>query len=248
MIDRRPAIIVRRMGVADVIAAVQFARDEDLPIAVKGGGHNVAGNGTCDDGLLSTCPLEGRPRRPRSRTARAAGGARGASSTARPRPSGWRHRAAVSTTGIGGFTLGGGYGWLSPQVRPRLRQPDLRRRRHRRRQARHASETENPDLFWALRGGGGNFGVVTSFEYRLHPLGPIIYGGLMGFRMEQAPELIRFWRDFADAAPDELATAVSSLAAPPEEFVPQELHGKTVFGIIAAWAGDPAEGEAYLRR
>jgi FAD/FMN-containing dehydrogenase len=111
----------------------------------------------------------------------------------------------------------------------------------------HASATENPDLLWALKGGGGNFGVVTSFEFRLHEVGPIIYGGLMGFRLEQAPALMRFWRDFAEAAPDDLATATAVLAAPPEPFVPEELHGRTVFGIIAAWAGDPAEGEAYLR-
>ena len=249
MIDRKPAIVVRPTGVADVIAAVQFARAEELPIAIKCGAHSVAGNGTCDDGLLlDMSRMKGVHVDPVARTARAAGGVQWGEFDRETQAFGLMTPGGrVTTTGVGGFTLGGGYAWFSAKygltcdnlISADVVTADGKLVR--------ASATENPELLWALKGGGGNFGVVTSFEFRLHELGPIVYGGLMGFRLEQAPELMRFWRDFADAAPDELATATAVLAAPPEEFVPAELHGKTVFGIIAAWAGDTAEGEEYLR-
>jgi FAD/FMN-containing dehydrogenase len=249
MIDRRPAIVVRPPGAADVIAAVQYARAEDLPIAIKCGAHSVAGNGTCDDGLLlDLCRLKGVHVDPIARTARAAGGVQWGEFDHETQAFGLiTPGGRVTTTGVGGFTLGGGYGWFSPKFGltcDNLISADVVTAEGK---LVHASATENPDLLWALKGGGGNFGVVTSFEFRLHEVGPIIYGGLMGFRLEQAPALMRFWRDFAEAAPDDLATATAVLAAPPEPFVPEELHGRTVFGIIAAWAGDPAEGEAYLR-
>ena len=249
MIDRRPAAIIRPVGVADVIAAVRFARSLDLPIAIRGGAHSVAGNGTCDDGVvIDLSRLKGVRVDPAAKTARAAGGAtwgefdRETQAFGLVAPGG-----RITTTGVGGFTLGGGYGWFSAKFGlacDNLVSADVVTADGR---LVTASATENPDLFWALKGGGGNFGVVTSFEFRLNELGPMIYGGLLGFRIEDAPAVMRFWRDFADSAPDDLATAVVTLAAPPEEFVPADLHGKTILGMIAAWAGDPAAGEEALR-
>ena len=249
MIDRRPALIVRPAGVADVIAAVRFARAQELPIAIRGGAHSVAGTSTCDDGLLlDLARLKGVRVDPAARTARAAGGVQWGEFDRETQAFGlFTPGGRVTTTGVGGFTLGGGYAWFSAKYGltcDNLISADVVTADGR---LVTASADENPDLFWALKGGGGNFGVVTSFEFELHELGPMIYGGLLGYRIEQAPELIRFWRDFADAAPENLATATSLLTAPPEEFVPGDVQGKTALGIIAAWAGDPAEGEEALR-
>ena len=249
MIDRRPAAIVRPVGVADVIAAVRFAQSAGLPIAIRGGAHSVAGNGTADDAVvIDLSRLKGVRVDPVAKTARAAGGATWGEFDRETQAFGLMVPGGrITTTGVGGFTLGGGYGWFSAKfglAADNLISADVVTADGR---FVTASATENPELFWALKGGGGNFGVVTSFEFRLNELGPMIYGGLLGFRIEDAPAVMRFWRDFADSAPDDLATAVVTLAAPPEEFVPSELHGKTILGMIAAWAGDPAEGEEALR-
>jgi len=148
----------------------------------------------------------------------------------------------VTTTGLGGFTTGGGYGWTSSKhglacdnlisAEVVLADGSVVR----------ASEHEHPDLFWGIRGGGGNFGIVTEFEFRLHPLGPIVLAGLTMFPIDRAPGVLRQWRDWSDAAPDEVATGCAVLTAPPEPFVPPELRGKPVFGIIALYAGDPEAG------
>jgi FAD/FMN-containing dehydrogenase len=249
MIDRRPAAVIRPTGVADVIAGVRFARSAGLPIAIRGGAHSVAGNGTADDAVvLDLSRLKGIRVDPVAETARAAGGATWGEFDRETQAFGLATPGGrVTTTGVGGFTLGGGYGWFSAKfglASDNLISADVVTADGR---LVTASASENPDLFWALKGGGGNFGVVTSFEFRLNELGPMIHGGLLGFRIEDAPALMRFWRDFADSAPDNLATAAVTLAAPPEAFVPADLHGKTILVIIAAWAGDAAEGEEALR-
>jgi FAD/FMN-containing dehydrogenase len=249
MIDRRPALIARPRGAADVAAAVDFAREQGLPVAVRCGGHSVAGKGVCDDGLLIDLSLmKGVSVDPERRTARANAGVlwgeydRETQAFALATPGG-----RVTTTGIGGFTLGGGHGWLSPKyglacdnlISAEIVTADGR--------LLTASESENEDLFWGLRGGGGNFGVVTSYEFRLHRVGPTVVGGMLIHPLEHAEEVLGAYRDYADAGPDELATAFALFPAPPEPFVPEQLQGKTVLGIIACHCGEVEEGERVVR-
>jgi FAD/FMN-containing dehydrogenase len=245
MVDRRPSLIARPTGTADVIAAVNYARAEGLAVAVRSGGHSIAGNGVGDDALLIDLRrMKGVRVDPKARKARANGGVDWGEFDRETQAFGLATPAGrITTTGVGGFTLGGGYGWLTPKyglTADNLISADIVTGNG---EFLTASETENEELFWGLRGGGGNFGVVTSFEFRLHPVGPMIVGGLLGWPIAEAPGLIRKWRDFMDTAPDELSSAVAQLpAAPPEEFVPAELQGKPVVGIIFAWVGDPDEG------
>jgi FAD/FMN-containing dehydrogenase len=248
-IDRRPALVARPRGTADVIEAVKEARVAGLPIAVRGGGHSVAGNGTCDGGLLLDLSLlKGVHVDPRNRIARAGGGVlwgefdreTGVFGLATP-------GGRVTTTGVAGFATGGGYGWLSPKLgltcdnilSATVVTADGT--------VVVASEHENEDLLFGIRGGSSNFGVVTSFEFRLHPVGPILYGGLVGYSIDRASDVLRAWRDFAEAAPDELGTGAVLLVAPPEEFVPESLHHQPVLGIFALWVGSVDEGEHALR-
>jgi FAD/FMN-containing dehydrogenase len=245
MIDRRPALIARAGGAADVMAAVNFAREEGLAVAVRSGGHNIAGNANGDGALLiDLAGVRGVRVDPKARTARAAGGTLWGEFDHETQAFGLATPGGrVTTTGVGGFTLGGGYAWLSPKYGltiDNLISADVVTADG---QLVTASETENEELFWGLRGGGGNFGVVTSFEFKLHPVGPIVMGGIMGWPIDQAGGLIRAWRDFMDAAPDELSSAVVQLPmAPPEDFVPPEAQGQPAFGIAFLYAGDPAEG------
>ena len=248
MIDKRPGVIVRPRGADDVVAAVDHARKRELPVAVRCGGHSVAGKSVCDDGLLIDLSLmKGVRVDPDCRTARANGGVlwgefdRETQAFGLATPGG-----RVTTTGIGGFTLGGGYGWLSPKyglacdnlISAEVVTADGR--------LLTASETENEDLFWGLRGGGGNFGIVTSFEFRLHPVGPTVVGGMLMHPLERAGEVLRAYRDYVDAGPDELATAFGLFPAPPEEFVPEYLRGETVLGIIACHCGELEDGERQV--
>jgi FAD/FMN-containing dehydrogenase len=245
MVDRRPSLIARPAGAADVIAAVNSARAEGLAVAVRSGGHSIAGNGVGDDALLIDLRrMKGVRVDPVRRTARANGGVDWGEFDRETQAFGLATPAGrITTTGVGGFTLGGGYGWLTPKyglAADNLISADIVTGNG---ELVTASETENQELFWGLRGGGGNFGVVTSFEFRLHPVGPMIVGGLLGWPIAEAPDLIRTWRDFMDSAPDELSSAVAQLpVTPPEEFVPAELQGQPVVGIIFAWVGDPEEG------
>jgi FAD/FMN-containing dehydrogenase len=249
MIDRRPAVIARCADTADVVAAVNAARERGLVVAVRGGGHSVAGLSTCDDGMvidlagLKTIAVD-----PEARTARAGGGALWGDFDAATQAHGLHAPGGrVTTTGVGGFTTGGGYGWTSSKhglacdnlVSAEVVLADSRVVR--------ASENEYADLFWGLRGGGGNFGIVTEFEFRLQPLGPIVLAGLQMFPIERAPEVLRGWRDCADVAPDELSTACVVIVAPPEPFVPPELHGKPVVGIAALYVGDPDRGAGAVQ-
>jgi FAD/FMN-containing dehydrogenase len=250
MIDRRPALIARARGAADVIAAVNYARDEGLAVAVRSGGHNIAGNAIADDALLiDLAHLRGVRVDPKARTARAAGGTLWGEFDHETQAFGLATPGGrVTTTGVGGFTLGGGYAWLSPKyglTSDNLISADVVTADGK---LVTASETENKELFWGLRGAGGNFGVVTSFEFKLHPVGPIVMGGIMGWPQSEAGGLIRKWRDFMNAAPDELSSAVVQLPiAPPEEFVPPELQGQPAMGMAFLYAGDPAEGLELVR-
>jgi FAD/FMN-containing dehydrogenase len=249
MIDRRPALIARPLGTADVIAAVRYAREQNLPIAVRCGGHSVAGHSTCDDGLLIDLSLmKGVHVDPASGTARAAGGVQWGEYDRETQLFGLATPGGrVLTTGVGGFALGGGYGWISPKYGltcDNLISADVVTADG---SVLTASENENEELFWGLRGGGGNFGVVTSFEFRVHPVGPIILGGILVFPLEQADDAFGAYQSIVESAPDELATALVLLNAPPEPFVPERLHGRPVLGIAVAYCGDPAKGEKIVQ-
>jgi FAD/FMN-containing dehydrogenase len=244
MIDRYPALIARCADTEDVIACVNFARDHKLPLAVRGGGHNAAGNATCDGGLvIDLSTMRAIVVDPQARTARAQGGATWADLDAATQAHGLATPGgAVSTTGIAGLTLGGGIGHL--------------RRKHglscdnlmgaevvlASGKVVRASATENADLLWGLRGGGGNFGVVTELEYALHPVGPEILFVLMMYPVEQAATVIPAWRDFMAIAPDELSCNGFFGSVPPAPMFPAELHGREVFGMSGMWCGDIAEG------
>jgi len=248
MIDRRPALIARPTGVADVIAAVNLARERDLSLAVRCGGHNLAGNGVCDDGLvIDLSRMKGVRVDPTARTARANAGVvwgefdRETQLFGLATPGG-----RVTTTGLGGFTLGGGYGWISPRFGltcDNLLSADVVTADGR---LVTASERENANLFWGLRGAGANFGVVTSYEFRLHPLGPVVMGGLLMHPIERGAEVARAYREYVESAPDELATALAVLMAPPASFVPQHLQGKPVLVIVVLYAGAVEEAEAVV--
>lgn len=243
-IDKRPALIARPRDTSDVAAAVAFARDHDLPVAVRCGGHSVAGTSVCDEGLLIDLSLmKGVRVDPERMRARAGGGVLWGEFDKETQPFGLATPGGrVTTTGIGGFTLGGGYGWISPRYGlacDNLVAADVVTADG---QLLSVSEDENEELLWGLRGGGGNFGVVTSYEFRLHPVGPTIVGGMLMHPLEQAEDVLRQYRDLVDQAPDELATAIAFFPAPPEPFVPASLQGKTVLGIMACHCGDVDEG------
>lgn len=196
MIDKRPSLIARPRGAADVVAAVNFARENALPVGVRCGGHSVAGKGTCDDGLLIDLSLmKGVRVHPQGRTARANGGVVWGVYDHETQAFGLASPGGrVTTTGIGGFTLGGGYGWLSPKYGlacDNLVSADVVTADG---TVLTASESENEDLFWGLRGGSSNFGVVTSFEFRLHPVGPTVLGGMLLHPLERATEVLRGYR------------------------------------------------------
>ena len=243
-IDKRPALIVRPRGAADVIDAVNLARKSGLPLAVRCGGHSVAGNGTVDGGILiDLSALKGVRVDPDARTARVNGGVlvgeldRETQLFGLATPSG-----RVTTTGVGGFTLGGGYGWLSPKYGlacDNLISADVVTADGR---LVTASESANDDLFWGIRGGSSNFGIVTSYEFRLHPLGPMVLGGLAIHEIGRAKEVARAYREYVESAPEDLATALGILPAPAAEFIPEHLHGKHVLGMFVLYVGDADQG------
>ena len=249
MIDRRPALIARCLGNADVIASVNFARQTGLSLAVRGGGHNVAGTSTCDGGLmLDLSAMRGVRVDPGARTVRVQGGAlwgdvdRETQLFGLATPSGY-----VSTTGVAGFTLGGGYGGLRRKFGmtcDNLVSADVVTADG---QLRVASERENSDLFWALRGGGGNFGVVTSFEFKCHPVGPIVFMGAPMYAMEDAGAVLRGWRDFMATAPEEVSSNVLFWSLPPAPVFPEPLHGRPILIIAAMYAGDAEQGARVLQ-
>ena len=242
-IDRRPALIVRPTGAADVMDAVNYARDARLPIAVRCGGHSVAGTSICDDGVLvDLSSLKGVQVDPARGTAIAQGGALWGEYDRETQLYGMATPGGrVTTTGVGGFTLGGGYGWLSPKYGltcDNLVGADVVTADGR---LVHASEDENADLLWGLRGAGANFGVVTSYELRVHELPPLLLAGMLVIPNQDVAGVVREYRDYVEQAPEELVTAVVTVLAPPEEFVPPELVGKPVVAMVVAYIGDPEE-------
>ena len=252
-IDRRPALIARCTGAADVRAAVGFARERELVVAVRGGGHNVAGTAVCDGGILiDLSPMKGMWVDPRARVARAQPGLLWGEFDHETQPFGLATPGGiVSHTGIAGLTLGGGLGWLMRRhglTADNLLSADVVTADG---ALVRASAEEHADLFWGLRGGGGNFGIVTSFEYRLHAVGPTVLAGVILHPAARAREVLSFYRDYIASAPDELMTIVVLRMAPPAPFLPEEVHGQPVVIIAVCWAGPVEEGEraiAPLRR
>ncbi len=249
MIDKRPAMIVRPTGASDVLNCVKFARESNLLVAVRGGGHNVAGFGTCDGGMvIDFSRMKSIRVDPVKRLARAEPGLNWAEFDAETQAFGLAVPGGlVSTTGIAGFTLGGGIGWLSRKyglTLDNLLSVDVVTADGR---LVTASMDENTDLFWGIRGGGGNFGVVTSFEYTLHPVGPLILGGLLAYPVDKAGDLLRFYRDFVKNVPDDLNTLPAPLTAPKAPIIPQEYQGKQLIAIALCHSGKVEEGEKLVR-
>ncbi|HEY5895023.1 MAG TPA: FAD-binding oxidoreductase [Chthoniobacterales bacterium] len=248
MIDRRPALIVRCQGTADVMRAVAFARQNELLVAIRGGGHNIAGNALCEGGMMiDLSPMKSVHVDPDAKRGFVEPGAT---------LSDFDHEAQVfglatplginSTTGVAGLTLGGGFGWLTRKygmtvdnlVSVEVITADARRLR--------ASEKENADLFWAIRGGGGNFGIVTLFEFQLHEVGPEVLSGLVVFPFKQARDLLIKYREFVDQAPEDLNVWVVLRQAPPLPFLPPEVHGKEVLVFPFLYTGTIEEGRKAI--
>lgn len=245
MIDRRPTVIARCRNADDVIHAVNFARDQGLAVSVRGGGHNIAGNAVCDDGMMIDLSLmKGVEVDAERLIARVEGGSTLADVDGATQARGLATPVGInSTTGIAGLTLGGGFGWLSRKFGltiDNLLGVDIVTASG---QLLHASETENADLFWGIRGGGGNFGVVTSFEFRLHHVGPIVLAGLIIHPLEAAAETLRFYRDFMKTAPEEFSCWFVMRKAPPAPFVPEEWHGREILGLAVCYCGSVEDGE-----
>ncbi|MCD6059667.1 MAG: linked oxidase domain protein [Thermomicrobiales bacterium] len=238
MIDKRPEVIAQCASVDDIVAAIRFARENSLEIAVRGGGHSVAGKALTDGGLVIDLRRMNRVVvDPERRTATVGGGATMGDLDRGTQPYGLATTGGrVSTTGVGGFTLGGGSGWLDRKfglacdnlLAAELVLADGR--------IVHASETENPDLFWALHGGGGNFGVVTAFTFRLHPLSAVT-AALLLWQPEAGPDIARAYRDFIMAAPDEVGGGLIYFTGPAEDFVPPHLVGQLVCAVLVTYAG-----------
>ena len=240
MIDKYPALIARCAGVSDVINSVKFARANNLLVAVRGGGHSFPGNSVCDDGLMIDLSLMWSVRvDPDKRTARAEGGVKWSELDHETQEFGLATTGGtVSTTGIAGLTLGGGVGWICRKHGlsvDNLLSADVVTAEGK---FLTASATENADLFWGLRGGSGNFGIVTSFEYQLHPVGPVVLAGLLIHPLEKAREVLRFYQEFVNDVPDELMTSAGFAKSP---------EGEPIFVIIVCYNGTIEEGEKILR-
>lgn len=249
MIDRRPALAVRCAGAADVVRAVRFARENDLLLAVRGGGHNIAGNAVCEGGLQIDLSLMKSVRvDPARRTARVEPGATLADFDREAQAFGLATPLGInSTTGVAGLTLGGGFGWLSRGLGltiDNLISADVVTANG---ELLRASDQENPDLFWGIRGGGGNFGVVTSFEFKLHPVGPNVLAGLIVHPLDDAKEVMRFHREFVETVPDDFVCWFVMRQAPPLPFLPPEWHGKEILALAVCYNGDIAEGERIAK-
>jgi len=252
MIDKRPALIARCTGAADVIAAVDFAREHGVPLSVRGGGHNVAGKALCDDGLvIDLSPMRAVHVDPDVRVVRAQGGATLGDIDRETSAGGGFGLAVplgvVSQTGVAGLCLHGGMGWLTRKhgltldnlIAVEIVTADGRLRR--------ASETENADLFWAVRGGGGNFGVVTAFEFRAHPVGPEVWFLVAMYPMAQAKRIVQFLERFMRQAPEELAVLASLWTAPDDDPIPPRHRGEPVIVLLGCYSGPFEKGERMIQ-
>jgi len=240
MINRRPGVVLRCAGTSDVVSAVRFAREHDLLVAVKGGGHNVAGNAVCDGGLMiDLTEMRGVHVDPKARRARAQGGATWGDFDAEAQLYGLTTTGGlISSTGVAGLTLGGGIGWLSRShglACDNLISVDLVTADG---DILTASETENSELFWGLKGGGGNFGVATSFEFQVHPVGPEVFGGPVIYPLERARDCLTRFRELMAGAPDRLA-GMAALGTAPD--------GQMAVTLFTVYNGDPKEGETLVR-
>jgi FAD/FMN-containing dehydrogenase len=236
MVDKRPALIARCANADDIVAAVRFAREQDLAISIRGGGHNVAGLAVSDGELMIDCaPMKGIAIDPQIRTARAESGVLWGEFDAATQAHGLATvGGVVSTTGIAGLTLGGGQGWLTGKYGLTLDNLLAAEVVTAQGERVRASAEEHLDLFWALRGAGANFGVVTAFEYRLHPVGPTVLGGMVVHPLGQARDVLRFYREFVATEPDELTTYAALLTTP---------DGVPVIALVCCYAGDLEDGE-----
>lgn len=248
MIDRKPAMIARCASSQDVVHAVEFARKHNFLVAVRGGGHNIAGNAVCDGGLMIDLSLmKGVQVDAGARRAIVDPGCTLADFDKAAQAHGLATPLGInSTTGVAGLTLGGGFGWLSRKYGmtiDNLLSADVVTADGS--QVR-ASESENPDLFWGLRGGGGNFGIVTSFQFQLHPVGPEVLSGLIVFPFDQAKSVLTQFAQFTQTMPDELNVWMVTRKAPPLPFLSEDVHGKEIIALAVCYAGDPAEGKKLI--
>ncbi len=248
MIDKHPALIVRCTTTSDVVLAVNFARDNGLLLAVRGGGHNIAGSAMCDDGIvIDLSQMKAASVDPVARRVTIEGGATLADLDASTQA----HRLATplginSTTGVAGLTLGGGFGWLSRKHGMTIDNLESAEVVTAAGEVVRASDTEHADLFWALRGGSGNFGVVTHFEFRLHPVGPDVLSGLIVYPISAAKSVMRQYREFLAQAPDALSVWAVLRQAPPLPFLPEEVHGTGMIALALLYADDPKLGEPLI--
>ena len=240
MIDRHPAIIARCVGTSDVTCAVNFARENDLLVAVKGGGHNVAGNAVCEGGLMiDLCGMRSVHVDAKTKRARAEGGATWGDFDAETQVFGLATTGGlISDTGVAGLTLGGGIGWLTPSYGlacDNLVAVDVVTADG---EVVTASDNENDDLFWGLKGGGGNFGIATSFEFQVHPVGPMLFGGMTLYPLDEAREVLQHFREFMSNASDELGAMAAFTSTP---------DGLPVLALIALYNGPVSDGETALK-
>jgi FAD/FMN-containing dehydrogenase len=249
MIDKRPAIIARCAGTADVVRGVNFARENGLVLAIRGGGHNIAGNALCDDGIvIDLSQMKAASVDAAKRRVTIEAGATLGDFDAATQAHGLATPVGInSTTGIAGLTLGGGFGWLSRKYGMTIDNLESAEVVTATGEVVRASATDHPDLFWALRGGGGNFGVVTRFEFRLHPVGPNLLSGLIVYPFSAAKSVLQQYRDFMTKAPDELSVWTVLRQAPPLPFLPTEVHGKEVVVLALLYVGDPKQGEQLIQ-
>src|SRR3954468_6302091 len=245
LIDSSPALIARCTSTSDVAAAVRYARANDLTVSVYGGGHGVTGAAVAEGALcvdlrgMKTADVD-----PASRTVRAAGGLTWGELDAATQVHGLAVTGGrVPSTGVAGLALGSGSGWIERKcgftcdnlLAAEVVTADG--------SVITASETDNPELFWGLRGGGGNFGIVTTFTFKLHEIGPMVWGGMMAGPPDRAGEVLRFMREYMKDAPDDLGAGIAFISAPPEDFVPPEMHGAPAVGVVICWTGSKEEGE-----
>ena len=248
MIDKRPALIARCTTTTDVVRAVAFARDERLPLAVRGGGHNIAGSAVCDDGVVvDLSRMRAAHVDAEARRAIVEGGALLSDLDAATQTHGLATPVGInSTTGVAGLTLGGGFGWLSRKYGMTVDNLESAEVVTASGEVLRASAVEHPDLFWALRGGSGNFGVVTRFEFRLHPVGPELLSGLIVYPASEARSVLQQYREVVAQSPDDLTVWAILRQAPPLPFLPASVHGQPIVVLALLYAGDPAQGATLI--